>query len=130
MMILAVISITLRRLRENSLYLGGLLVICKLDHLQIQAIESKPFLISAHIISCFSMVVLINSVRSSNDPSFQRIQEIVRFSQKELQENSEMIEEFITLCSQHLTFIHDWNDHQITPSTMRLYIKILHTRGC
>ena len=120
---LAVVDIILRRLHENSLYLGGLLVICTLDHLQIQSIESRPFMISMHIISCFSMVKLKSSVRASNDPSFQRIQEIVRFSQKKLQEHPELIEEFITLCSNHLTFVDDWNDHQITPSTMRLYSK-------
>ena len=120
---LAVVDIILRRLRENSLYLGGLLVICTLDHLQIQSIESRPFMIPMHIISCFSMVELKSSVRASNDPSFQRIQEIVRFSQKKLQEHPELIEDFITLCSNHLTFVDDWNDHQITPSTMRLYSK-------
>ena len=121
--LLAAVDIILRRLCENSLYLGGLLVICTLDHLQIQLIESRPFLILMHIISCFSMVKLQISVRASNDPSFQRIQEIVRFSQKKLQEHPELIEEFITLCSNHLTFVDDWNDHQIPPSTMRLYSK-------
>ena len=55
---LAVVDIILRRLRENSLYLGGLLAICTLDHLQIQSIERRPFLISTHIISCFLMVEL------------------------------------------------------------------------
>ena len=120
---LVVVDIILRRLRENSLYLGGLLAICTLDHLQIQSIERRPFLISTHIISYFLMVELKNSVRASNDPNFRRIQELVRFSQKRLQENPELIDDFITLCSDHLTFVEDWNDHQITPSTMRLYSK-------
>ena len=62
-------------------------------------------------------------MRASNDPNFQRIQELVRFPQKRLQENPELIDDFITLCSDHLTFVEDWNDHQITPSTMRLYSK-------
>ena len=29
----------------------------------------------------------------------------------------------MSLCSEHLTFVDNWEDNQITPSTMRLYSK-------
>ena len=42
---------------------------------------------------------------------------------KKIQENSELIDEFRQLYSDNLTFIEDWNDPSILPSTIRLYSK-------
>ena len=72
----ATIDIILQKLRSNSLYLGGILTICTLDHTQIQAIKNRPFLTSSHIISRFKMIVLEESVRAHGDISFQHIQQI------------------------------------------------------
>ena len=120
---LATIDMILRRLRDNNLYLGGVLIICTLDHMQIQAFKNRPLLTSTHIITCFVMVALRNSVRAGNDLNFQRIQEIIRYDHKKVQEEPELVDELIDLCSRYLTFVDDWNDPQIPPSAMRLYSK-------
>ena len=119
----ATLDIILRRLRDNSLYLGGVLLICTLDHTQIQAIESRPFLTSTNVIPCFLMIALNHSVRASDDANFFRIQQIARYHHRTLEEKPELIEEFISLCSQYLTFVDDWNNPQIPPNCMRLYSK-------
>ena len=67
---IATIDIILRRLRNNCLYLGGVLLISTLDHTQIQAIDSRPFLTSSNIIPMFTMIALEHSVRASQDPNF------------------------------------------------------------
>ena len=67
---IAVIDIILRKLRNNNIYLGGVLTIFTMDHTQISPFESKPFLTSSHVIPCFRMVVLETSVRASSDANF------------------------------------------------------------
>ena len=71
---LATFDIILRRIRNSNIYMGGVLFIFSMDHTQIQPIEGHHFLTSIHIIPCYKMVVLRNSVRAHNDPDFKRIQ--------------------------------------------------------
>ena len=126
---IAVIDIILRRIRGNSQYMGGLLIICTLDHTQIQSFgRNRPFLTSSHIIPCYKMVNLSHSVRAFGDLQYQRLQYICRLHHRKLAEEPELIEEFISLCSQCLTFVESWSDPKITPSTMRLYSKKVPTR--
>ena len=113
----------MRRLRDSNLYLGGILLIGTLDHTQIQSLHSRPFLTSSNLIPCFKMIALRNSVRAANDPIFYRIQEIARYDHNKLKNHPELIDEFISLCSDYLTFVDDWNDNRIPPSTIRLYSK-------
>jgi hypothetical protein len=108
---------------DNNLYLGGILLIGTLDHTQIQAIDSWPFLTSSNLIPCFKMIELKYPVRAADDNNFFRIQQIARYHYKKLTENPELVEEFINLCSDHLMFVDNWDDNRIPPSTMRLYSK-------
>ena len=50
--LLAVIDIILRIVRNNNLYMGGALLICTMDHTQIQPIRERPVLTCSHMISC------------------------------------------------------------------------------
>ena len=72
---LSSIDITLRRVRNNNIFLGGLLIIGTIDHKQIQPIEGKLFLTSCHIIPYFRIVELKHSAKANGDPFWQRIQE-------------------------------------------------------
>ena len=74
------------------------------------------------------MVNLTHSVRASNDIPFQRIQEIARYNYKRFENAPELIEEFVELCSDNLTFVDSWDDDAITPATMRLYSKKIPAR--
>ena len=120
---LSTIDVILRRIRDSNVYLGGVLILGTIDHTQIHPIEGRPFLTSSHIITCFRMVALEHSVRAGMDAPFKRIQEIVRKSHRELKGNQRLVDEMIELCSNHLTFVNDWNDPKIDPQAMRLYTK-------
>ena len=121
--ILATIDIILRRVRDSNIYLGGVLMIFTMDHTQIQPIGGRPILTSCHIITCFKMVALKHSVRASGDEVFTRIQKIARYTYRTFEEKPELIDEFISLCSDNFTFVDDWDDDGIPASTMRLYSK-------
>ena len=58
----SVFDIILRHIRKNNLFFGGILIIGTLDHMQIQPIGGRPFLISNSIIPCFNMISLKASV--------------------------------------------------------------------
>ena len=103
--------------------MGGVLFIFSMDHTQIQPIEGHPFLTSCHIIPCYKMVVLRNSVRAHYDPDFKRIQEIARYNYRTIKNDPEIVNEYIELCSEKFTFVENWDDDNILPSTMRLYSK-------
>ena len=118
---ISVIDIILRRLRDSNIFLGGLLIICTMDHTQIQPINARPFLTSTHIIPCFKMVALETSVRASGDIDFQRIQTIARTRYKDLEDNPDLVEEFIRLVSNSFTFVDNWESMEITPSTYRKF---------
>ena len=71
----------------------------------------------------FTMISLECSVRAANDPSFFRIQQICRYDYTRLESEPQLIHEFRQLCSEHLSFVNNWNDPLIHPSTIRLYSK-------
>ena len=51
------------------------------------------------------MVALENSVRASNDNSFKIIQQIARYNYRNFMDEPELIEEFLTIYSEYITFI-------------------------
>ena len=64
---LACLDLILRRVKNNNIFLGGMLFICTLDHKQLQPINGKPFLVSPMVLSCFKFVSMSESVRASGD---------------------------------------------------------------
>ena len=54
--LLTCLDLILRKLRNNNIFLGGLLLICTLDHKQLQPINGKPFLVSPMVLSCFEFI--------------------------------------------------------------------------
>ena len=127
-LMLSILDMILRKVRHNNIFMGGVLLIFSMDHTQIQPIDGRPFLTSAHIISCFKTVELQHSVRASSDSAFQEIQKISRYPHSRFLEEPELVEKFVTLCSEHLTFVENWDDDRITPTTMRLYSKRIPAR--
>ena len=81
--LLAVLDIILRRLRDTNIFMGGVIIICTIDHTQLQPVEGRPFLTSSHVITCFKMMKLTTSVRAAGDENLQRIQEIARMHYSE-----------------------------------------------
>lgn len=120
---LNILDMVLREIRGSNVYMGGVLIIFTMDHTQIQPIKGRPFLTSCNMISSFRMVSLEKSVRASGDPKFMRLQQIARYNYKVLQEKPHLVDEFVQLCRETLTFAETWDDPRILPETMRLYSK-------
>ena len=59
--------------------MGGVLWIASLDHLQMQAIDGRPVLMSPHIFTCFDLFFLRESVRASHDAPYRCLQDITRY---------------------------------------------------
>ena len=120
---LAILDIILRKVKKSNIYMGGVLLLFTMDHLQIKPINGRPFLTSANIIPCFKMVNLQHSMRAWNDQRYQRIQQIARMHYKEFETNPRLVDEFVQLCSESFTFVDSWDDDEIHTGTMRLYSK-------
>ena len=125
---LSILDIILKKVRNSNVYMGGVVIFISMDHTQIQPINGRPFLTSCHIIPCFKVVSLEHSVRAATDHAFIRIQKIARMNYREFERNPELVNEFVTLCSNNLTFVDTWEDPRILPSTMRLYSKKIPAR--
>ena len=97
------------------MYMGGLLLICTLDHKQLQPVSGRPFLLSAHIISCYRFVILKEPVWDSNDKSFQRIQNLVRMNPNEYERNPDLLPELSILLRNNCTYVNSSSDRRITP---------------
>ena len=117
------LDIILWRIRNNNIFLGGVLFICTMDHKQLQAINGKPFLVSRMVLSCFEFVKISESVRASQDSNLQHIQHHAHMNPRKYDENPELISEFKSLLSSTCTFVDSWNDPIISPMTYRLYGK-------
>ena len=108
--LLAVLDIILRRVKDTNIFFGGVIIICTIDHTQLQPVEGRPFLTSSHVITCFKMAMLETSVRASNDPNFERIQTIARMHYRNYIDNPELLIEFKRLISHTCTFVPNWSD--------------------
>ena len=119
-----ILDIILRRIKCSNTYMGGVLIIFTMDHLQTQPIKERPLLISPQIIPCYQMVSLNQSVRAESDKNLQRIQEVARMTQQVLQEESnDYVNEFVSLISENCTFVDSWDSPVINERTYRLYSK-------
>ena len=120
---LSMFDIIIRKIRNSNMHMGGSLIILSMDHVQIQPLRSHPFLTSCDVIPCFKVVSLNHSVIVSNDIHFQRIQQTTRYNYQRFVNEPELIDEFVDLWSEHLTFVDKWDDNKITPFSMRSHRK-------
>ena len=103
--LLSVLVMIMRKVKDNDIFMGGVLMICTMDHKQLEPVTGKPFLLSSHIVSCFSVIRLQHSVRASTDLNFQKLQVISRMSPNDI--TDDIVNEFETLLSNTCTFVHD-----------------------
>ncbi len=119
--LLSVLDIILRTIRNNSLFMGGVLIIATMDNMQLPPVHGRPPLLSPHMLSSFTFKVLDYSVRASCDINLQEIQKITRMSYNELQAND--ISRFQFLIQNCCTFVNDFNDPIITTEKLRIFGK-------
>jgi len=118
---LSVLDIILRRIRDSSIFMGGVLLICTMDPLQLRPVSGRPALLSPHMLTCFSLRELRHSVRASRDALLRRIQAYTRMHPSQL--TSTDIGDFRSLIEQCCTFVDDWNDPQLRPNMLRVFGK-------
>jgi predicted GIY-YIG superfamily endonuclease len=116
---LGVLDIILRRVRNSSRFMGGVLLICSLDILQLLAIRGRPALLSPHMLTTFKFARLNHSVRAASDPNWQRIQKITRIMPTEL--TPEIIQEFQDLVRKNCTFVTSFDDPFIKKSALLVF---------
>ena len=75
---MATYYVILRHVRKINVYMGGVLLLGTLDHMQIQPANNQhTFLTANSIIPCYKMVVLKHSVQSTGD-AYLEVQYLVR----------------------------------------------------
>lgn len=119
--VLSAIEITLRRVRDSKVFMGGVLIISTMDHTQLQPVQGKPFLLSTHVITSFRMVKLEKSVRANGDLPFQRLQQIISMHYSVFQQNPALLDELRNLLQTVPTYVDTWESQEITSDTYRLY---------
>ena len=125
---MATYDIIFCHVRKSDIYMGGVLIIGTLDHLQIQpSNRERPFLLSNSILTCFKMIALQHSVRSTGD-RYLEVQRLVCLDHTTFDQDPSLILKFRSLCSDIFTFVDNWNYPAIVPNTFRLYSKKLPTR--
>ena len=121
--LLSVLDIIFRRVRGNSIFMGGVLVFSTIDHTQLPPVSGHPFLLSSHVVTCFKMFHLKHSVRAANDNRLQGIISIASMHPSEYTNDPDLLSRFRELVSESCTHVDSWSDPEITPSTFRLYGK-------
>ena len=121
---LCTIDIILRKIRKSQTPFGGVLILCTMDHTQLQPINQLPVLTSSMMITCFQMFCLKHSVRAHNDIEYQRLQEITRMNPYVLIQSEALKTEFFDLAGRILTYVNDWTNQKIEPNMMRAFSRI------
>ena len=120
---LCTLDIILRKVRQNNIFLGGLLVIGTMDHKQLPPVNGTPFLVSPHILTSFKLSLLSHSVRASQDPNLERAVHIARMNSNLY--NSDILQEFQNLIMNSFTHVGNWKNEIITPDVFCIFSKEL-----
>ena len=123
--IFSALDIIMRRVRGSNTWMGGMVIITTIDDKQLKPVRGYPLLLSPHILTCFRVVILKHSVRSSDDRNQQRVIEISRMPERELNDNEDIVNEVLHLVSSGCTFVRGWNDPAINDRTLRVFPKKL-----
>ena len=121
---LSLYDIILCNIRIPTVFMGGILLIGTLDHLQIQPIHGRPLLTANCITPCCKMVSLRHSARATGS-RYVELQSLVRKDYIEFETNPDLLHRFRDICSNIFTFVKNWDDEKITPHTFRVFSKRL-----
>jgi predicted GIY-YIG superfamily endonuclease len=119
--LLSVIDIILRRIRQTNEFFGGAVIITTMDVQQLKPIKGLPPLLCPVLISSFVYHEFMISVRASQDPILQRIQQISRLSKATLENDPALKEEFKRLLSENCNFVDSIDDLSIPESAVYCY---------
>ena len=121
--IFSALDIIMRRVRGSSTWMGGMVIITTIDDKQLRPVKGYPLLLSPHILTCFRVVLLKHSVRSSRDPNQRRVIDVSRMPERDLNGDNGLVDEVVDLVSANCTFVDDWDDPVIDDRTLRVFPK-------
>ena len=115
-------DIFLRILRGVNTFFGGVVVIGSIDHVQIRTFTGLPVLLSPHILTSFNIQALEHSVRAARDANLRSINDLCRLPKHRLLENNgRLLEDFVSLVSDHCTFVDNWDSPLIPKDAVRIF---------
>jgi predicted GIY-YIG superfamily endonuclease len=118
--LLATMDMIMRRVRNSSQFMGGILIIGTYDYLQLPPVEGRPPLLSPFILTSFILRKLEHSVRAGNDAALREIQHYTRLPPATFAKERQ---NFTSLVKSHCTFVDSFEDPRIGPSTLRMFGK-------
>ena len=77
---LAIFDMIMRYVRGCSLFMGGIFVFCTMDHLQLLPFHGTPVLLSMYVITDFTFIRLVESVRAAKDAALRAIIQYTRLT--------------------------------------------------
>ena len=117
--LLATMDIILRRIRNSTEFMGGVLILATLDSCQLQPIRGRPPLMSPHMLTSFEFVELIHSVRAYYDGNLCRIIDISRMRSRE--RTPEIRNVFKRLIINYCQFANSWDDPKLPTDILRIF---------
>ena len=115
-------DIILRKMRNSTTFMGGILIIGSLDHLQIQPINRRLFFKSSSINPCLKIISLKHYVRATGSEYIQ-LQSLVRRDYRDFDRHPIPLQKFRDVCSKIFTFVDNWDNLRVTSNTCRIFRK-------
>ena len=106
---LAILDMTMRYVRGSTQFMGGVLMYCTLDHLQLMPFSGTPAMMSMYVVTEFDFFALNESVRAASDPALQEICKLTRT----LTWEDAKKERFRDLLTKHCTFVPSFDDPRL-----------------
>ena len=115
---LATIDIICRRMHGSELFMGGIIILGKIDDLELRPITGQPILLSPHIMTSFSILRLDRLVQCSTDPNLQQIIDISHMKRSEYEKDESLLSKVGNKLIQHCIWLNNWDSTQIPPSAL------------
>jgi predicted GIY-YIG superfamily endonuclease len=119
--LLSVLDIVIRKIRDSSLFMGGVLLIGTIDQVQLRPINGLPFLLSPYILTTFSLTVLKEYVRCAKCNVLQEMNELARTFPRSKEEFRKVRDRLKYLMSRYCTFVDTWDSPIVTDSVLRIF---------
>jgi len=116
------LDIVMQHVRGSSTWMGGLLIITTINDKQLHPIEGYPMLLSPHILTCFRVAILSESIRCAKDANQQCVIKISRNEQSSNDDDGREQEYLLFSIDANLQTL-DEDDGEPTTRTQRFYFQ-------
>ncbi len=114
---IAIFDMVLRYVRKSPEFMGGLMVYCTLDHLQLLPFRGTPALLSMYVVNEFNFWLLKESVRASYCPILREIGSLTR----SFLWTEEVKNRLAQLLRENCRFVADFNDPGIPEDAVYVF---------